>query len=282
MKINKYGTLFIIPTPIGNIYDITYRSVQVLQKIDYIAAENYNKIKKILNKFNINKPIISFHQHNEIQNTKIIFHKIKKKKNIALVSDAGTPTINDPGFHLIRECHKKKIKIIPLPGACAAITALSASGIPSNKFCFEGFLPSKEIQRKKALNLLKYEKRTIIFYEAPHRIIHSLQNIIEEFGKKKKIVLARELTKSWESIIFDTVENILYKYKNNQSICKGEIVLILSGYKNKKKKIISKKIQYTISVLKLFLPKNKIAVIISKIYNIKKNYIYKYLIDKIK
>ncbi|CAL4318558.1 Ribosomal RNA small subunit methyltransferase I [Buchnera aphidicola (Chaitophorus populicola)] len=282
MKKKKYGKIFIIPTPIGNIYDITYRSIAVLKKIDYIAAENYQKIKKILNKFNIKKPIISLNQHNELKITQIIFNKIKENKNIALVSDAGTPTINDPGFYLIREFHKKKINIVPLPGACAAITALSASGIPTNKFCFEGFLPSKEIKRKKALNLLKYEKRTIIIYEAPHRIIHSLKNIVEQLGAKRKIVLARELTKSWESIIFDTAENILYKYKNNQSICKGEIVLILSGYKSKKKKIISKKIKYILSVLKPFLPKNKISSIISKIYNIKKKYIYEYLIQKIK
>ncbi|MCW5197597.1 16S rRNA (cytidine(1402)-2'-O)-methyltransferase [Buchnera aphidicola] len=282
MKKKKYGKIFIIPTPIGNIYDITYRSIQVLKKIDYIAAENYKKIKKILNKFNISKPIISFNQHNEFNKIQKIFNKIEKKKNIALVSDAGTPTINDPGFCLIRECHQKKIKVIPLPGACSAITALSASGIPSNKFCFEGFLPSKEIKRKKILNLLKYEPRTIIFYETPHRIINSLQNIVEILGKKRKITLAKELTKSWESIIFDTAENILYKYKNNKLICKGEIVLILSGYKNLEKKIISKKVKYILSILKKFLPKNKISVIISKMYNIKKQYIYKYLVNKTK
>ncbi|CAL4318445.1 Ribosomal RNA small subunit methyltransferase I [Buchnera aphidicola (Periphyllus testudinaceus)] len=275
----KYGNLFIVATPIGNMDDITYRALNTLKKIDYIAAENYKHTLKLLNKYNINKSITSFHQHNELKNTKKIIKKLKKGKNIALVSDAGTPTINDPGFYLIRECHLNKIKVIPLPGACAAISALSASGIPSNKFCFEGFLPSKKIKRCKTLKKLKFEKRTIIFYETSHRIQKSLKNILKEFGPNRKITIAREITKYWESIKYNTVYNFFNKYKNNSLICKGEIVLIISGYK-KNKKSIPIKIKKTLSILKSILSLKKTALITSKIHNIKKNILYKYLIKK--
>ncbi|WP_343183605.1 16S rRNA (cytidine(1402)-2'-O)-methyltransferase [Buchnera aphidicola] len=278
--INKNGNLFIISTPIGNMNDITYRSIKILKKIDYIASENYKNTLKLLNKFNIHKSIISFHQHNELINTKKIIKILQKNKNVALVSDAGTPTINDPGFYLVRECHLKKIQVIPLPGACAAISALSASGIPSNKFCFEGFLPKKEKKRCKILKKLKFEKRTIIFYETPHRIKKSLKNILKEFGPNRNMTIAREITKYWESIKYNTIYNFYYKYKNNSLICKGEIVLIISGYVKKKKNKLSKKIKKTLSILKSFLSLKKTALITSKIHNIKKNNLYKYLIKK--
>ncbi|NIG99140.1 MAG: 16S rRNA (cytidine(1402)-2'-O)-methyltransferase [Buchnera aphidicola (Periphyllus acericola)] len=275
----KFGNLFIIPTPIGNINDITYRAIKTLKKIDYIASENYKNTLKLLNKFNIKKSIISFHQHNEIKNTKKIIKKIKKKKNIALVSDAGTPTINDPGYFLVKECYIKKIKVIPLPGACSIISALSASGIPSNKFCFEGFLPSKKIKRCKILKKLKYETRTLIFFESPHRIKNSLKNILKIFGKNRKITIAREITKFWESIKHNTIYNLFNKYKNNLLICKGEIVLVIEGHKIKKKKI-SKKIKKTLNFLKSELSLKKTAILTSKIHKINKNILYKYLIKK--
>lgn len=278
-KNKKNGKLFIVPTPIGNMKDITYRAIKILNKIDYIASENYKITLKLLNKFNIKKKIISFHKYNEHKNTNLIIKKLKNK-NIALISNAGTPTINDPGFILVKKCHKKKIKVVPLPGACAAITALSASGIPSNKFCFEGFLPSQEKKRCNTIEKIKFEKRTIIFYESPHRIKKSLKNIVEKLGPLRKMTLARELTKYWESIKFQTTYYFFKKFKNNSLICKGEIVLIISGYKNKKKNKISKKIKKTLYILKPLLSLTKTALVTSKIYNIKKNKLYKYLLKK--
>ncbi|CAL4318399.1 16S rRNA (cytidine(1402)-2'-O)-methyltransferase [Buchnera aphidicola] len=276
--IKNHGNLFIISTPIGNMLDITYRSVKILKKIDYIASENYKKTLRLLNNFNIKKPIIILHQHNEYENLKKIIQDLINQKNIALVSEAGTPTINDPGFLLIRECHVKKIKVIPLPGACAIITALSASGIPSNRFCFEGFLPSQKIKRKKKIKSLKFEKRTIIFFESSQRIIQTLQNLSKEFGKNRKITIARELTKYWESIKYITIANLLKKYKKNKIICKGEIVLIISGYKKKHK--ISLKVQNTLKILNNYFSLKKTALLTSQIHKTKKNLLYKYLLKK--
>ncbi|CAL4318448.1 16S rRNA (cytidine(1402)-2'-O)-methyltransferase [Buchnera aphidicola] len=276
--IKNFGNLFIVPTPIGNISDITYRAIETLKKIDYIASENYKKTLRLLNNFNIKKPIISLHQHNEFKNIKKIISNLLKKKNIALVSEAGTPTINDPGFLLIRECHFKKIKIIPLPGACSIITALSASGIPSNRFCFEGFIPSKKKERIKKIKSLKFEERTIIFFETARRIKKSLKELLKEFGENRKITIARELTKYWESIYCNKISYIFNKYKKNKIICKGEIVLIISGY-NKKKKI-SEKIKKTLKILKKYFSLKKTALLTSKIHKIKKNSLYKYLLKK--
>jgi 16S rRNA (cytidine1402-2'-O)-methyltransferase len=277
MKKN-FGNLFITPTPIGNMLDITYRTIKILKKIDYIASENYKKTLRLLKKFNIKKPIISLNQHNELKNTKKIVSDLLKKKKIALMSEAGTPTINDPGFLLIRECHLNKIKITPLPGACSIITALSASGIPSNRFCFEGFLPSQEKKRCKKIKSLKFEKRTIIFFESSRRIKKSLKNFKKIFGSKRKITIAREITKYWEEIKYNTITYFINKYKKKKIICKGEIVLIVSGYN--KKKEISHKIKKTLKILKPFFSLKQTALLVSKIYQIKKNPLYKYLIKK--
>ncbi|MDE5285500.1 MAG: 16S rRNA (cytidine(1402)-2'-O)-methyltransferase, partial [Buchnera aphidicola] len=221
------GVLYIVPTPIGNLSDITYRALKTLKEVDIIAAENIKHTNILLKNFKIQNVLISMNKHNEYQKSDYLIRQLKKGKNIAIVSNAGTPVINDPGYFLIKQCHVLNIKIIPLPGACAAITALIASGIPANKFCYEGFLPSKKQERRNLLFSLRNEERTIIFYESKYRILQSIEDIIEQIDKNRHIVIAKEITKKWESIYGNTAEKILIWMKNNTYRYKGELVVII-------------------------------------------------------
>ncbi|QCI27073.1 16S rRNA (cytidine(1402)-2'-O)-methyltransferase [Buchnera aphidicola] len=279
-NIKKYKILYIVSTPIGNMKDITYRAVNILKTVKLIAAENIQYTKNLLNYFNINTKIISLNKYNENKFIKKIIILLKKI-DIALVSDAGTPTISDPGHQLVHKCHKKNITVIPIPGPCAIIAALSASGIFSNKFCYKGFFPKKTNQRKKCLLKIKNNATTIVFYESCHRIISSIQDIIIYLGSNRKIVLAKEITKKWEKIKYDTSRNILSWLQDNPLRQKGEMVIIIKGKKKKEKKICSN-IHNTLSIL---LTKIKIKTAIkltSLIYKIKKNKLYDYTIKNFK
>ncbi|WP_343189507.1 16S rRNA (cytidine(1402)-2'-O)-methyltransferase [Buchnera aphidicola] len=272
---NKNGTLYIIPTPIGNLNDITKRAIKIFKKVDIITTENIQHTNILLKKLKIKKKMFNMQIFNEKKQSKKIIKKLKQKKNIAIVSNAGTPLINDPGYYLIKLCYLNKIKIIPLPGPCAAITALIASGMSSNKFCYEGFLPKKKKKRIKIIKKIKKETRTTILYESPKRIIKCIKDIKKIMGNKKKITLAKELTKKWEKIKKNTTKNILKWLKKNKKNRKGEITIIIKGYKKKKKKKINKKIFKLFNILKKYLKFNKLIKIISKIYKIKKNKLYK-------
>ncbi|WP_315984277.1 16S rRNA (cytidine(1402)-2'-O)-methyltransferase [Buchnera aphidicola] len=199
---------------------------------------------------------------------------------MAIVSDGGTPLISDPGLYLIQKCYEKKIQVIPLPGPCAAITALSASGLSSLKFCYEGFLPSKNTKRLKRLKELKKEERTIIFYESSHRIEESLKNMIIIFGEDRKISIAKELTKIWEDIYISSAKNVLIWLKKEPLRYKGEWVLIVEGYKNIIDKKISEKIKIAYSMISKELSSKKSIEIISKLYKISKNELYEYILKK--
>ncbi|WP_343190482.1 16S rRNA (cytidine(1402)-2'-O)-methyltransferase [Buchnera aphidicola (Mollitrichosiphum nigrofasciatum)] len=203
-----------------------------------------------------------------------------KKKKTAIVSNAGTPLINDPGYNLVKLCYIYNILIIPLPGACAAITALCASGIPANKFCYEGFLPNTKKKRQKILKNLKKEKRTIILNESPHRILKCMDDIKNILGKKRIITIAKELTKKKEKIKRDTVSNIILWFKKKKKNKKGEITIIIKGYKNKKKEKINIKILETFKILTKYFKFKKAVKITAKIHNLKKNFLYKKLLKK--
>ncbi|XBC43393.1 MAG: 16S rRNA (cytidine(1402)-2'-O)-methyltransferase [Buchnera aphidicola (Meitanaphis flavogallis)] len=280
ISITKKGTLYIVPTPIGNLTDITYRALSILKTVDIIAAENINHTKILTKTYKILTKITSINKHNEKNKSKKLIIELKNGKNIALVSNAGTPTINDPGYFLINYCYQFKIKIIPLPGPCAAITALSVSGFQTKKFCYEGFLPSKSITRRKLLHDLKEETRTIIFYETPHRIISSINDIVKELGPNRYIMLAKELTKTWESIYRDTSSNILSRLKNNSFKIKGEMIIIVSSIKIKKSLFLPKIALKTLQTLKLHLPLKEAIKITAKLYNISKNLLYNYTLIK--
>lgn len=275
IKDNLFSTLYLVPTPIGNLQDITYRALTILKKVDYIIAENFYKTKFLLKYFSINTPLYIMNRYNEISKTSIFLKKLKMGNNMALVSDAGTPLINDPGYRLVCACHKNKIKVVSLPGPCAAIAALCASGLPTNRFCFDGFFPSKRNLRINRLKFLLEESRTLIFYEVKLRIIESLKDIIYVFGSNRYVVLVRELSKIWESVYGAPVDKLLSWIQEDKRRIQGEMILIISGYCSKNNKLLSTKVLHIMELLISELPVKKAIILISYIYGIQKNLLYK-------
>jgi len=220
--------LYIVPTPIGNLEDITLRAIKVLKEVDLILAEDTRTSGKLLKHFEIGTQMQSHHMHNEHKTVDAIIQKLKNGISIALISDAGTPAISDPGFLLIRACVEHNIEVDCLPGATAFVPALVNSGLPNNKFVFEGFLPVKK-GRQTRLKLLAQETRTIIFYESPHKLIKTLAHFCEYFGEDRPISVSRELTKLYEETIRGTAKEILEHYTNKPP--KGEIVIVVAGRK---------------------------------------------------
>ncbi len=224
----SYSALFIIPTPIGNLEDITLRAIRLLKEVDYILAEDTRKSSILLQHYDIKTPVQSYHAFNEHQTLQKIIHELKEGKKIALISDAGTPGISDPGFLLVRECIRQDIKIECLPGATAFVPALIQSGLPSDAFIFEGFLPVKK-GRKTKLEQLSQETRTLILYESPHRLLKTLEELKLFFGTDRKIAVCRELTKLYEETQWGTIDE-LFMYFSGKNI-KGELVIIIEGKK---------------------------------------------------
>lgn len=218
--------LYIIPTPIGNLEDITLRAMRLLKEVDLVLAEDTRISKKLFHYYNIATPLVSFHMHNEHKVLSKYIDKLKSGNIYALISDAGTPAISDPGFLLVRECIKEGIDVECLPGATAFVPALVNSGLPSDKFVFEGFLPVKK-GRQTRLNILKDEKRTIIFYESPHRIIKTLNNLIEYFGEQRSLAISREISKKYEETVRGTLAEVLLKFEQKKP--KGEFVIVVEG-----------------------------------------------------
>ena len=218
------GTLYIVATPIGNLDDITLRALKTLKQVDLIAAEDTRQTLKLLNHFDINKPLISYHRHNEEVKSDILIEKLINGENIALVSDAGTPGICDPGEQVIKKAIENEICVIPIPGACAMINALIASGIDTKEFCFLGFLPLNKKLRKTKLEEIEKSNKTIIIYEAPHKIKSTLEDLKSVIGNRK-IVLAREITKIHEEFIRKNINDILTEIDN----LKGEMILVIQG-----------------------------------------------------
>lgn len=225
--------LYIIPTPIGNLEDITLRALRILKEVDVILAEDTRTSSKLLKHYEISKKLVAHHQHNEHKSLDRVIETIKAGETMALISDAGTPAISDPGFLLVRECIKHDVEIECLPGATAFVPALVNSGFPCDKFVFEGFLPHKK-GRQTRLKLLAEETRTIIFYESPHRLIKSLKQFAEYFGEDRQVSVSRELTKMHEENIRGTVLELINYYETHT--LKGEIVIIVEGVE----KIVSK------------------------------------------
>ncbi|MGE9831659.1 16S rRNA (cytidine(1402)-2'-O)-methyltransferase [Ligilactobacillus salivarius] len=223
------GTLYLVPTPIGNLGDMTPRAIEVLGEVDLIAAEDTRNTQKLLNHFNISTKQISFHEHNTKERIPKLVEKLKTGINIAQVSDAGMPSISDPGHELVEACIKEDIPVVPLPGANAGITALIASGLIPQPFYFYGFLPRKNSEQKQELMNLKGHTSTIIFYEAPHRLKKTLKNMLEVLGNRK-VVLCRELTKKFEEFIRGNLEEVM-EWANTSEI-RGEFVIILDGNHN--------------------------------------------------
>jgi len=276
------GKLYLVATPIGNLDDITYRAVETLKSVDVIAAEDTRHSLKLLNHLQISKPLISYHRHNEDVKTDLLIEKLLKGENIALITDAGTPAISDPGEEIVKQAIKNEIEIIPIPGACALINALICSGMDTKEFTFFGFLPLNKKLRKNKFEEIKNENKTIIIYEAPHKLNNTLRDILDEIGDVN-IVLAREITKIHEEFIRGKISEIINKTEG----IKGEIILIIEGNKKSDVKDNIKELLNDMSLdehyefyKKQNMDKKEIIKKIAKDRGVNKNEIYIKLLDK--
>ncbi len=220
------GTLYLCATPIGNLQDMTPRVIETLKNVNVIAAEDTRNSIKLLNHFDIHTPMTSYHEYNKVEKARQLIAQLQEGQDIALITDAGTPAISDPGEVLVQMCHENHVPVTSLPGPAACITALTLSGLSTRRFCFEGFLPSDKKEKREVLEELKNETRTMIFYEAPHHLVKTLEELYETLGQRK-ITLCRELTKKFETIFPTTLEEALAYYKSEEP--RGEYVLVLEG-----------------------------------------------------
>jgi 16S rRNA (cytidine1402-2'-O)-methyltransferase len=269
---NNY--LYIVATPIGNLADITYRAVEILSKVDLIAAEDTRHSRKLLSHYAINTKTTALHDHNESKAHIELLEFIKKGHSVALISDAGTPLISDPGYILVQRAKAEGINVVPIPGPSALISALSASGLPSDKFTFFGFLPAKQLARKAILDNIRELEPTSIFYESPHRIVACLDSMLQVFEPTRSVCLARELTKSFETIHVDELQHLCDWVKADANQQKGEIVLLVKGHKIPKNQEIS---STDVDILKLLMDElsvKKAASLTAKITGSAKNALY--------
>ena len=267
------GTLFIVATPIGNLEDITHRALRILAEVDLIAAEDTRHSQRLLQHYSISTRLISLHDHNEAQRAKQLIEKLHVGQNIALISDAGTPLISDPGYGLVKECRAANIKVVPLPGPCAVIAALCAAGLATDKFKFEGFLPVKAVAKQQALQALQTETSTSVFYESPRRIVDTVKQIVVELGAEREMVLAKELTKTFETFYSGTAQDCLSWLEADENHQRGEFVLMIAGEKPNQSDVSAE----AISLLKILmqeLPLKKAAAVTAEQYRLKKNKLY--------
>jgi 16S rRNA (cytidine1402-2'-O)-methyltransferase len=223
------GTLYVVATPIGNLADLSARAREVLAEVAAICAEDTRHTRALLTAHGIERPLLALHEHNEAEQAWKLVERLRAGDSLALVSDAGTPLVSDPGYRLVREARAAGLKVSPVPGACAAIAALSVAGIPSDRFCFEGFLPAKAAARRERLAALAREPRTLVFYESAHRIEEALADLVAVFGGEREAVLARELTKLFETVLGDTLAALAQRVAGDADQRKGEFVLVVRG-----------------------------------------------------
>jgi len=274
------GKLFIVSTPIGNLEDITYRAVDTLRNVDLILAEDTRHSAKLISHFQISKKLIAFHDHNEKSQYMKIIEKLNDGLNIALISDAGTPLINDPGFNLVRSAKQENITVVPIPGASSPIAALSASGLPADSFTFLGFVPTKDCDRINFLEKLKYSSGTSIFFESPSRILKTTRLIKEIFGSKRNVCLAKEISKIHETIITGDIDEIIYYLEESPDHQKGEFVVLIGGLNNKE---IDEKLVLLNEIIPHLLKEmsaSKAAKLAAKITSLDKDTCYKAIIEK--
>lgn len=273
------GKLFIVATPIGNLKDITLRALEVLESVDWIAAEDTRHSKKLLQHYGLNKKLISLHEHNELERRNELLALLKTGEQGALISDAGTPLISDPGYHLVNLLRQEHIQVEPIPGASAMIAALSASGLPTDRFSFEGFLPAKKQKRLHVLEGLTQEVRTMVFYESPHRLLESLATFVAAFGNDREIVVAKEITKQFELFFSGTVEEALGFFEENTDKVRGEFVFILKGAEAAKAAAITDADQMIQLLLQHALPVKQISEIVAAHLGLKKKAVYQRVLE---
>jgi len=275
------GELYIVATPIGNLQDITLRALDVLKEVDCIAAEDTRHSRKLLNHFGIDKPMLSVHEHNEVQRAREVIAQLSEGKKLALISDAGTPLISDPGYQLVKEVRAAGYVVSPIPGVCAAIAGLSASGLATDRFRFEGFLPQKPGVRRERLRLLSQQTSTLVFYEAPHRIVSFCTQLIESFGEEREAVFARELTKNFETIHHGSLFEQLAWLEGDANQQRGEFVVMIEGFKQPEAgELLDVETIQLVDLLLQDLPPNRAAQIAAKFFGKKKKLFYDYALSK--
>ncbi len=269
------GTLYVVATPIGNLEDISARALRVLSEVALIAAEDTRHSARLLQHFGISTPLAACHEHNERDEGGRFIKRLLAGDDVALISDAGTPLISDPGYHLVRQARAAGIRVVPLPGACALIAALSAAGLPSDRFIFEGFLPAKQVARRTRLELLRKEPRTLIFYEAPHRILDSLIDMEEVFGPERPAVLGRELTKTFETLKGLPLADLRAWVVSDSNQQRGECVLVVSGWQAPQgEEAVDANTLRVLRLLLAELPVKRAAAVAAEITGARKNVLY--------
>lgn len=274
------GTLYVVATPIGNLGDMTPRAVEVLQRVARIAAEDTRHSAGLMRHFGIHTPLFALHEHNEREASAEVVRRLLAGEDIALISDAGTPLISDPGFPLTRQAHEAGIRVVPVPGASALIAALSAAGLPTDRFAFEGFLPAKTVARRQALEGVAGERRTLAFYEAPHRLLETLEDMMAVFGPERLAVLARELTKTFETLRRGPLGELVEFVRSDSDQQRGEAVLLVQGAPPPATDALAGEPRRVAELLAAELPVKQAAALAAKITGAKKNLIYDYLIKR--
>lgn len=272
--------LYVVATPLGNLADISRRAIDVLGQASLVAAEDTRHSAKLLQHYQIDAELVSCHEFTSESKIQFLLSRLQAGESIALISDAGTPLISDPGYVLVAACHRLGIAVHPIPGACAAIAALSAAGLPSHSFRFEGFLPAKPGNRKKALQALAADTATLIFYEAPHRVLACVEDMAEVFGGDRQMTVCRELTKRWETIRCATINSIVEWMRSDSNQQRGEFVLLIEGVTaTKADDGITDEVQHMLSVLLESMSVSQAAATAAKISGLKKNHLYKVALE---
>ena len=268
----RRGILYIVATPIGNLEDLSTRAQRILGDVDLILAEDTRHSRRLLQHFGIATPVKAYHDHNERQLAPALIQKLLQGTNMALISDAGMPLISDPGYHLVRAAHRSGAVVVSVPGPCALVSALSIAGFPADRFVFEGYLPSRASTRRQHLESLRNELRTMVFYEAPHRVLSCLSDMAACFGRERPAAIARELTKQYENVRCDSLGNLVDWLKEDAKRTKGEFVLILEGAARSSPSVDDAK--RVLDVLLRALPLKQAVLLTEEITRVRKNELY--------
>ncbi len=275
------GTLFVVATPIGNLDDLSARALKVLGDVSLIAAEDTRHSARLMQHFGIGTPLAACHEHNERDEGNRFIERLLAGDDVALISDAGTPLISDPGYHLVRQARAAGIRVVPVPGACALIAALSAAGLPSDRFVFEGFLPAKTVGRRARLELVREEPRTLIFYEAPHRILECLQDMREVFGGERQALLARELTKTFETLQGMPLDQLCEWVAADANQQRGECVVLVAGWQAPEDEAaVGVEALRVLDLLLAEMPLKRAAALAAQITGVRKNLLYQTALER--
>lgn len=272
--------LYIVATPIGNLADMVPRAIEVLQCADLIAAEDTRHSQRLFSHFNIDTPLMAYHDHSDDKRTGQLLQKLEQGQTVALISDAGTPLISDPGYRLVREARSRGIRVVPIPGPCAFVAALSAAGLPSDRFSFEGFLPARAGAREKALQALAADTRTLVFYEAPHRVADTLEAMAAVFGSDREAVIAREISKAFETIHLAPLAELAAWVRADSNQQRGEIVLLVRGAERRQSSELDGEAQRVMKLLMAELPPKRAAAVAAEITGVNKKALYNWSLEQ--